>query len=47
MPIRRGEIYRVEFVVIVGPAESGLPATNAINCSQLATIQEGRSSVPG
>lgn len=28
------------FVVVVEPAESGLPARSSVNCSQLATIQQ-------
>lgn len=28
------------FVVVLSPEESGLPATSAINCAQLATIQQ-------
>jgi mRNA interferase MazF len=28
------------FVVIVTPEDSGLPETSAVNCSQLATIQQ-------
>jgi mRNA interferase MazF len=28
------------FVVVVEPAESGLPSRSAINCSQVATIQQ-------
>jgi mRNA interferase MazF len=28
------------FVVVVEPHESGLPAPSAVNCSQLATIQQ-------
>jgi mRNA interferase MazF len=28
------------FVVVVEPAESGLPQSSAINCAQLATIQK-------
>jgi len=33
------------FVVVLEPAESGLPVRSAVNCSQLATIQQtGESS---
>jgi mRNA interferase MazF len=28
------------FIVIVEPAESGLPARSAVNCTQMATIQQ-------
>lgn len=28
------------FVVVVAPADSGLPDVSAVNCSQLATIQQ-------
>lgn len=28
------------FMVVVSPAESGLPTTSAVNCSQMATIQQ-------
>ncbi len=28
------------FVVVVSPVESGLPVASAVNCSQLATIQQ-------
>lgn len=28
------------FVVVIEPGESGLPAPSAVNCSQLATIQQ-------
>ena len=28
------------FVVIIEPAESGLPERNAVNCAQIATIQQ-------
>jgi mRNA interferase MazF len=28
------------FVVVIDPADSGLPATSAVNCSQLTTIQQ-------
>jgi len=28
------------FVVVIEPAESGLPARSAVNCSQMATIQQ-------
>ena len=28
------------FVVVVSPADSGLPDVSAVNCSQLATIQQ-------
>ena len=31
------------FVVIVEPAESGLPERSVVNCSQLATIQQSGS----
>jgi mRNA interferase MazF len=32
------------FMVVISPAESGLPATSAVNCAQLATIQQAGSS---
>ncbi|MDX9829851.1 MAG: type II toxin-antitoxin system PemK/MazF family toxin [Anaerolineae bacterium] len=33
------------FIVVIEPGESGLPARSAVNCSQLATIQQsGRES---
>ena len=32
------------FVVIVEPAESGLPVRSVVNCSQLATIQQSGSA---
>jgi len=28
------------FVVMIEPAESGLPAQSAVNCAQMATIQQ-------
>ncbi len=28
------------FVVIIAPEESGLPARSAVNCSQIATVQQ-------
>jgi mRNA interferase MazF len=28
------------FVVVIAPEESGLPARSAVNCSQIATIQQ-------
>lgn len=32
------------FLVIVEPAESGLPVRSAVNCAQIATIQQGGSA---
>lgn len=32
------------FVVIIEPAESGLPERSVVNCSQLATIQQSGSA---
>ena len=32
------------FVVVVEPEESGLPERSAINCAQIATIQQGGSA---
>ena len=32
------------FVVVVEPAESGLPERSVVNCSQLATIQQSGST---
>jgi mRNA interferase MazF len=32
------------FMVVISPAESGLPARSAINCAQLATIQQAGPS---
>ena len=32
------------FVVIIEPAESGLPEPSVVNCSQLATIQQAGSA---
>jgi mRNA interferase MazF len=31
------------FVVVLTPAETGLPETSAVNCAQLATIQQSGS----
>lgn len=28
------------FIVVIDPAESGLPARSAVNCAQIATIQQ-------
>lgn len=28
------------FIVVVEPADSGLPATSAVNCAQIATVQQ-------
>jgi len=32
------------FVVVIEPEESGLPEQSAVNCAQVATIQQGGSS---
>jgi len=32
------------FIVIIEPTESGLPARSAINCAQMATIQQSGSA---
>lgn len=32
------------FIVVVEPSESGLPARSAVNCSQVATIQQTGST---
>lgn len=32
------------FVVVIEPAESGLPAQSAVNCAQMATLQQSGSA---